>query len=88
MFLKNIEMYFVMNLTVKFTLINIQKEKQKGKILIIGDSFSEQDNYGYKNYLAEQNSVLYIDRFLSGNQIQTLYELSNGDFLKSIILNM
>ncbi|WET00908.1 hypothetical protein [Flavobacterium sp. YJ01] len=59
-----------------------ERKNRNEKILTIGDSFSEQDNYGYKNYLAEQSSILHIDRFLSGNQIQTLYELSNGDFFE------
>ncbi|MBF4493690.1 hypothetical protein IR010_14165 [Flavobacterium sp. MR2016-29] len=64
---------------IYFNKISRIKNK-KEKILTIGDSFSEQGNYGYKNYLSEKYSVLHIDRFISGNQIQTLYELLNGDF--------
>jgi hypothetical protein len=59
-----------------------KRKNKKEKILTIGDSFSEQGNYGYKNYLAEKYGVLHIDRFISGNQIQTLYELLNGDFFE------
>jgi hypothetical protein len=58
------------------------RKKKNEKILTIGDSFSEQGNYGYKNYLAEKYDVLHLDRFISGNQIQTLYELLNGDFFE------
>lgn len=57
-------------------------KKFKGKILTIGDSFSEQGSFGYKNYLAEKYPLLHIDKFISGNQIQTLFELSNGDFFE------
>ncbi len=53
--------------------------------LTIGDSFSEQFGFGYKNYLAQNNiSVLHLDRFLSGNPIQTAHGILNGDFLKKI----
>lgn len=58
------------------------RKKKNQKILTIGDSFSEQGNYGYKNYLAEKYDVLHIDKFISGNQIQTLYNLVNGDFFE------
>ncbi|CAH8291489.1 acetyltransferase AlgX (SGNH hydrolase-like protein) [Mariniflexile fucanivorans] len=50
-------------------------------VLTIGDSFSEQDSLGYKNFLAKEDiSVLHIDRFLSENPIQKLIELINSDF--------
>lgn len=55
---------------------------KKAKILTIGDSFSEQRTFGYKNYLAEKNSVLHVDRFIAANQIQTLYQLLNSDFFE------
>lgn len=57
-------------------------KNKKAKILTIGDSFSEQGTFGYKNYLAEKHSVISIDRFLFDNQIQTLYEFLNGDFFE------
>lgn len=53
---------------------------KKYKVMTIGDSFSEQTGIGYKNFLAEDYTVLHIDRFISGNQIQTLINLANGDF--------
>lgn len=64
---------------VKFVKVSVAKKK-KYKIMTIGDSFSEGGAEGYKNYLAEDFSVLHIDRFISKNQIQTLIELLNGDF--------
>lgn len=54
----------------------------KYKILTIGDSFSEQAGYGYKNYLAQEYSVLHVDRFISKNQFQTLIDLINGNFFE------
>lgn len=66
---------------IYFDKFSIRKKKRK-KILTIGDSFSEQGNYGYKNYLAEKYGVLHIDRFISKNQVQTLYGLLNGDFFE------
>ncbi|MEN2401418.1 hypothetical protein GKZ90_0016630 [Flavobacterium sp. MC2016-06] len=57
-------------------------KNKKAKILTIGDSFSEQGNFGYKNYLAENYEVLHVDRFISENQIETLYGLLNGDFFE------
>jgi hypothetical protein len=66
----------------KFIALSAAKEK-KYKIMTIGDSFSEQGADGYKNYLAEDYSVLHIDRFISKNQIQTLIDLLNGDFFNN-----
>ena len=64
---------------MKFT--ELSKSKQKTyKILTIGDSFSEQSKSGYQNILANDFSILHIDRFISNNQIQKLIELCNGDF--------
>lgn len=57
-----------------------KSKEQKAKILTIGDSFSEQGNIGYKNYLAEKYNILHVDRFISNNQIGTLNGLVNGDF--------
>lgn len=62
-----------------------QNTPNKFRVLTIGDSFSEQFGYGYKNYLAQNNtSVLHLDRFLSGNPIQTAHGILNGDFLNNI----
>lgn len=61
-------------------------KKQKFKTLVIGDSFSEQGNFGFTNYLAEStgNPLLYLDRNLHDNPIQTLVGIINGDLLDSI----
>ena len=63
----------------KFDKLSNQKKK-KYKILTIGDSFSEQAGFGYKNMLANDFSILHVDRFISNNQIQTLIDFANGDF--------
>ena len=71
----------------KVSQINWNKP-QKFTVLTIGDSFSEQFGYGYKNYLAQNNtSVLHVDRFLSGNPIQTAHGILNGDLLDKIKVN-
>ncbi len=69
---------------IKYSQISENPKDRNFKVLTIGDSFSEQSGSGYKNYLAQNNDikVLHIDRFLSGNQIQTLYALLNGDFFE------
>jgi hypothetical protein len=61
-------------------------KKSKFKILVIGDSFSDQGNYGYTNYLAEsnKNSLLKLDRNYHKNPFETLYGIINGDLLDSI----
>jgi hypothetical protein len=57
-------------------------------VMIIGDSFSEQDSLGYKNFLAHENiSVLHVDRVKASNPIQILVELINGDFFDSVKIN-
>jgi hypothetical protein len=59
----------------------LSKTKRKSyKLMTIGDSFSEQNKNGYKNYLSHNFDVLHIDRFISGNPVQTLINLINGDF--------
>jgi len=73
----------------KISEIDISKQ-HKFDILIIGDSFSEQNEFGYKNYLAENNdiSVLHYDRKLHENgtayPINTLSSLINGDVLDNL----
>lgn len=60
--------------------------KSEFKILVIGDSFSDQGNYGYPNYLAEsnKNSLLKLDRNFHKNPFETLFGIINGDLLDSI----
>lgn len=61
--------------------VSEQPQQKDFTVLTIGDSFSELDGCGYKNYLAQNKgiSVLHINRSISDNQIQTLYSLLNGD---------
>ena len=57
------------------------KTKRKFDIITIGDSFSEQRNFSYYNYLAKKGvSVLHINRFqfLDENPMQTLIQLLNS----------
>lgn len=70
---------FQLNENEKFDKLSNPKKKEY-KILTIGDSFSEQAGFGYKNMLANDFSVLHVDRFVSNNQIQTLINFVNGDF--------
>ena len=61
-------------------------EQKKFTVLTIGDSFSGQKGYGYKNYLAQKTniSVLHLDRFLTKNPIETAFGILNSDLLKTI----
>ncbi|TPG37516.1 alginate O-acetyltransferase AlgX-related protein [Flavobacterium pectinovorum] len=72
---------FDFNKPKKFELLS-KSSNRKFKILTIGDSFSEQGGIGYKNILANDFSVLHVNRFISDNQIQTLIDLTNGDFFE------
>lgn len=67
----------------KYTFLSEKHKKKNFKVLIIGDSFSEQQNGGYKDFLSQDTDVLFINSFLShGNPIQKIFELSNGDFFE------
>jgi hypothetical protein len=76
------------NFYTEVSSINLNSPK-KYTVLTIGDSFSEQKGFGYKNYLAQKStiSVLHLDRFLSGNPIQTLYGFLNSNVLDKIKVN-
>ena len=76
------------NFYTKVSSINLKSPK-KYTVLTIGDSFSEQKGFGYKNYLAQKStiSVLHLDRFLSGNPIETLYGFLNSNVLDKIKVN-
>lgn len=76
---KDYRQVFNFNKPEKFELLS-KSSKRKFKILTIGDSFSEQKGIGYNNMLADDFSVLHVDRFISDNQIQTLINLINGNF--------
>lgn len=59
--------------------------KNNFTFLTIGDSFSDQENIGYQNYLADKkHTVLHYDRFLHDNPIETLYSILNGDLLNTV----
>ncbi len=60
--------------------------KSEYTALTIGDSFSEQGNTGYQDYLGEKGkaTILHFDRFLHDNPIETLYGILNGDLLDNV----
>jgi hypothetical protein len=62
------------------TFINNKNLNKEFKIVTIGDSFSEQGAFGYKNIIAKHHSLLHIDRYYGENPLQTLINLTNGDF--------
>lgn len=76
---KDYKAIFPSNTPIKFEKLSETKNK-KFKIMTIGDSFSDQKGEGYINALTHDFSVLYVDRYLSNNQVQTLINLLNGDF--------
>jgi hypothetical protein len=76
---KNYRAKFSLTEEIKYDDLSNPKSS-KYKILTIGDSFSEQAGLGYKNILANNFSVLHVDRFISNNQIQTLINFTNGNF--------
>ena len=69
----------------KVSSMNLKAPK-KYTVLTIGDSFSNQLGYGYNNYLAQKStiSVLNFDLYLSGNPIQTIYGILNGNMFTTI----
>jgi hypothetical protein len=71
---------------ILFDTISNSKIEKKYTVLTIGDSFSEQKGFGYKNYLIESSniSVLHYDRFLHNNPIETVYGILNGNTLNNI----
>jgi hypothetical protein len=73
------------NFYTKVSSLNFNQQK-KFTVLTIGDSFSGQNGYGYKNYLAQKPniSVLHLDRFLTKNPIETTFGILNSDLLKTI----
>ncbi|GHB23856.1 alginate O-acetyltransferase AlgX-related protein [Mongoliitalea lutea] len=65
------------------SITDLEKD-QMYDLLTIGDSFSEQGNTGYQNYLATDFGldVVHIDRKYHTNQIQTLVALASSDFFE------
>jgi len=68
----------------KFVKISDDPEQKTFDVFTIGDSFSEQNVFGYQNFLASEYnfSVLHYDRSLHWNPIHTLYGLVNSDFFE------
>jgi len=62
------------------------KTENKFTVLTIGDSFSEQANFGYKNYLAQNKriKVLHYDKFLNDNPLETVWGILKGDVLQNL----
>jgi hypothetical protein len=55
-------------------------------IFLIGDSFSQQDSLGFKNFIAHQGqSVVHVDNFLSGEDpVETLLSYINSDLFTRV----
>ena len=56
--------------------------------LVVGDSFSDQGCIAYQNYLTNLSGdkILYYDRFLHNNPLETVHGLLNGDLFNKIKL--
>jgi hypothetical protein len=72
----------------QFSEINFSK-KRNWNVLTIGDSFSQQDGYGYQSYLASIYNVNLINfdfrsYFAGYNPIEFLYQISNGNILDTL----
>ena len=67
---------------IYFNRVSKVKDYDQYKILTIGDSFSEQNEYGYNNYIAKScnGCLLHVDRNLHVNPIEMVYSLINSSF--------
>jgi hypothetical protein len=76
------------DLPKRYTLLSEVDLKQKSNfdVITIGDSFSEQDSLGFKNFICHNGvKVLHIDRFIAGsNPMQTLIKLVNSEFFNYV----
>lgn len=79
------EEYMMVNHYKNISNINLNSHN-KFKVLTIGDSFSEQLNFGYKNYLAKKKgiSLVHYDKFLNDNPFETIWGMLNGDLLQNL----
>ncbi len=68
----------------KFVKITDETDQKTFDVFTIGDSFSEQNGYGYQNFLVSDYGlrVLHYDRSLHWNPVHTLYGLVNSDFFE------
>jgi hypothetical protein len=70
-----------------FKKLSQAEKNEKFDILTIGDSFSQQGNIGYQNYLAKNEgfNIVHYDGINSNdNPLETLYGIINGDILDRI----
>jgi hypothetical protein len=70
-------------------LSELQLEKENDvDILVVGDSFSQQENSGFQNYLSSAFGVKTVNvgskSYVFDNPIQFLFTLANGDLLDSL----
>lgn len=83
--------FFSKDLENEMRVISVSKvmEKKEYDLLTIGDSFSEQGNIGYQNFLALNNGtkVVHVDRYFHTNQFQALIGLLNSGFFEKYKFN-
>lgn len=75
---------------INFSNVSGINDITKYDILTIGDSFSDQENVGYQNYLADidSNRVLHYDLVKGfANPINILYGIINNSFLDTFSVN-
>ena len=79
------EQYMMVNHYKNISNINLNSHN-KFKVLTIGDSFSEQSNFGYKNHLAQNEgvSLVHFDKRLNDNPFETIWGVLNGDLLENL----
>ncbi|HLV40998.1 MAG TPA: hypothetical protein VKY37_01870 [Brumimicrobium sp.] len=68
---------------IYYTLLSSEPKKEKWKILVLGDSFTNGGKNGFQNILAKNHDVLMMDRYLvDWNPIETLVALTKGKFFE------
>lgn len=67
-----------------YSLLSQTEDQHTFDILTIGDSFSQQRQSGYQNYLAKDGTVSVLHYDQSCNPIQTLRNLLNSSFFDEI----
>jgi len=80
----NLNKYLIKD-TLFHTVVNIDELKQLNvQVLTIGDSFSQQGNSGYQNYLCSKGlTVANVSRELFSSPIQYTYNLMNETYIDS-----
>lgn len=78
------EVYRIKKKYTQISSLDLSK-KHQFDVLVIGDSFSDQDSLGYQNFLADKGiSVLDMDKKLYPNPIHQLAKLANGNFFDNV----